>query len=68
MQTHLPAVVLLGFCLAGGSPPERETQRKWLVGQTPPELTAQKEHWLGRTPGTTLAELKGNVVWLQFNF
>lgn len=45
----------------------RDVQRAPLVGKVPPELQAAADHWLG-SPPTTLAALKGKVVWLQFNF
>jgi hypothetical protein len=47
---------------------EKENLRKSLNGQTPPELVSAREHWLGKSTPTTLEQLKGNVVWLQFNF
>ncbi len=69
MVTPLPIVILLHLVsISTALPQDRQAQRKWLMGQTPPELTFQKEHWLGKTPGTTLADLKGKAVWLQFNF
>jgi hypothetical protein len=46
---------------------EREAPRKSLLGKAPPEIVGAEEHWF-RGPATTLAGLKGNVVWLQFNF
>lgn len=41
--------------------------RKPLIGKAPPELIFEKEHWLAG-PGESLQQLKGKVVWLQFNF
>ena len=38
------------------------------LGKPPPEITSQPDHWLGWHETVTLAELRGNVVWLQFNF
>lgn len=38
------------------------------VGKEPPELTSRKDHWLGWQVLVTLNDLKGRVVWLQFNF
>ena len=46
---------------------DRDVQRKSLLGKAPPELVGAKENWF-RGPVPTLAGLKGNVVWLQFNF
>ncbi len=45
----------------------RDVPRTPRVGEVPPELQATKEDWLTGPP-TTLAALKGKVVWLQFNF
>jgi hypothetical protein len=42
--------------------------RKSLIGKAPPELVAEPNHWLGKAAPVTLAQLKGQVVWLQFNF
>ena len=41
--------------------------RKPLVGSKPPELTANKDEWMAG-PAVSLEKLKGQVVWLQFNF
>jgi hypothetical protein len=38
------------------------------VGKEPPELVSRTEHWLGWHEKVTLSDLKGRVVWLQFNF
>lgn len=48
-------------------PPTRDVARAPLVGKVPPELRAADADWLAGPP-TTLAALKGKVVWLQFNF
>jgi hypothetical protein len=47
--------------------PARHVARAPLVGRVPPELVADKGDWLGGPPAT-LAGLRGNVVWRQFNF
>ena len=47
---------------------DKEILRKSLIGQVPPELVSAREHWLGKSTPTSLEQLKGNVVWLQFNF
>ena len=47
---------------------DKEILRRSLLGQQPPELVSAREHWLGKSTPTTLEKLKGNVVWLQFNF
>jgi hypothetical protein len=38
------------------------------LGKQPPELVSRQEHWLGWHEQVTLEKLKGQVVWLQFNF
>lgn len=38
------------------------------VGKRPPELVSRRTHWLGHQGPTALDQLKGKVVWLQFNF
>jgi len=38
------------------------------LGKAPPELTSQPDHWLGWHEKVTLADLRGKVIWLQFNF
>ena len=42
---------------------DRDVQRESLLGKVPPEIVGAKENWF-RGPATTLAGLKGNVVWL----
>ena len=38
------------------------------VGKEPPELVSQRNHWLGWKEQVVLNDLKGRLVWLQFNF
>jgi hypothetical protein len=38
------------------------------IGKEPPEIVSRKEHWLGGREQITLNDLKGRMVWLQFNF
>ena len=38
------------------------------VGKEPPELVSKRDHWLGCQEQVVLCDLKGKVVWLQFNF
>lgn len=47
---------------------ESEILRKNLLGQVPPEIVGERNQWMGKSPPVTLAEFKGKVVWLQFNF
>ena len=67
-RTATIVLLLTAVCIAGVSADDREILRKSLLGKAPPELVFQKEHWLGKSPATSFAELKGQVVWLQFNF
>lgn len=53
---------------AGLAAAEREVLRKNFLGEQPPEIVAATSEWLGDVPPTTLEQLRGNVVWLQFNF
>lgn len=41
---------------------------KAFLGSVPPELLSNREHWSNSDQLITLAGLKGNLVWLQFNF
>lgn len=34
----------------------------------PPELVSSPAHWMGGKGAVTLEKLRGQVVWLQFNF
>ena len=62
-------VTIVALTLSMSSAQDRATPlRKSLVGKAPPELVAEPNHWLGKAPPVTLAQLKGQVVWLQFNF
>jgi thiol-disulfide isomerase/thioredoxin len=38
------------------------------IGKEPPELVSRKDQWLGWQETVILKDLKGKVVWLQFNF
>ena len=67
----LKAALVLVFVAVGVvavAAQEREVLRKPLIGKAPMELVGEKTHWLGKSPPRTLAELKGQVIWLQFNF
>ena len=67
MLLRFLVISLLG-CAAIASAEDSQILRKNLIGKTPPELKADKAHWLGNSAPVTLADLKGRVVWLQFNF
>lgn len=62
------ALVFAAACVAVAAAQEREVLRKNLIGKTPQELVGEKNDWLGKSPPRVLAELKGQVLWLQFNF
>ena len=47
---------------------EREVLRRSFLGKPSPELVFQDKDWMGKYPPACLADLKGKVVWLQFNF
>jgi len=38
------------------------------MGKSPPEITAHRHDWLGWDKHVSLEDLRGKVVWLQFNF
>ena len=46
----------------------RADEKGTLVGNRAPEIVAEVEHWLGKFRPVTMAQLKGKVVWLHFNF
>jgi len=48
--------------------PSKALLRKSFLGQKPPEIISEPAHWLGEPPFTKLEQLRGHVVWLQFNF
>ena len=64
--TAVCALLLVGS--VGGTTVAQLHNHNSYLGQRPPELVAQREHWLGWSEPVTLEELKGQVVWLQFNF
>ena len=61
------ASLLMLFVLPGRSVGQRYGHNSY-VGRRPPELVSQQAHWLAHHGPTELDQLKGNVVWLQFNF
>ncbi len=62
------ALIFAAVCVAVAAAQEREVRRKNLIGKAPRELVGEKTDWLGKSPPRVLAELKGQVLWLQFNF
>lgn len=66
-RTSLAMLLAAGVsCCASAE--DREVLRRSFLGRPSPELVFQEEDWLGESRSTSLAELKGKVVWLQFNF
>jgi hypothetical protein len=37
-------------------------------GKAAPELKSEKSHWVNKNEVIKLGDLKGKLVWLQFNF
>ena len=71
----LAAVAFCGlsrFVLAADSEsddvPSKALLRKSFLGEKPPEIVSGKGQWLSEPPFTKLEQLRGHVVWLQFNF
>lgn len=62
------ALVFAAACVVVAAAQEREVLRKNLIGKAPQELVSETTDWLGKSPPRVLAELKGQVLWLQFNF
>ena len=70
MNRYWPALryVVVAACMVCGSAYAQKHDRNSYLGQSPPELVSEKDHWIGTPAPLTLAELKGKVVWLHFNF
>ena len=64
--------VLLSGCVGDGQRGARAEFRRgdsgFFKGQMPPELVSSPRHWVNTSGGVTLDDLRGKVVWLQFNF
>ena len=62
--------VVLGVGLAAialhgsGRPDEQDL----LLSRSAPEIVGGEGHWLGKSIPTALAQLRGKVIWLHFNF
>ncbi|MBB75334.1 MAG: hypothetical protein CMJ75_12565 [Planctomycetaceae bacterium] len=62
---------VLPFLLTDALATKPEQRRPYYysqLGERPPELLSRDSHWLNATRKMTLTQLKGQVVWLQFNF
>jgi hypothetical protein len=57
----------LSVSLAENASAQKLNHRSFL-GCPPPELISQREDWLGWQSQIRLKDLRGKVVWLQFNF
>jgi hypothetical protein len=60
-------LAVLAAAAVGAAQPAPGRFQKALVGKPAPELVGHADHWLAGPP-STLAGLKGKVVWVQFNF
>ena len=61
----------LAFLLTDGLAAEPAQRRPYYysqLGKRPPELRSSDAHWINAARKVTLSQLKGQVVWLQFNF
>jgi hypothetical protein len=56
---------ICGFASTGSA---QQLNHNSYLNKCPPEIRSQQQHWLGWDKKVTLADLKGKVVWLQFNF
>lgn len=59
---------LLTLCALTGSSAAQRLNHRSFLNERPPELKSAEEHWLGWPRKLTLENLRGKVVWLQFNF
>ena len=62
------SLVALAACVVTGPVQGQKHDRNSYLGKNPPEIVSEKEHWIGTANRLTLAQLKGKVVWLHFNF
>src|SRR5436190_381137 len=62
MTSWIGAALLAGLLLQ--DPPGANSY----LGKAPPELVSQPDQWFNAPEATTLAKLKGKVVWLEFGF
>ena len=60
-------VAVVAICFFSSLAGAQKHDRNSYLGETPPDIVAEKEHWAGTAP-PSLAQLKGKVVWLHFNF
>ena len=60
-------VAAVAVCLFSSLAHAEKHDRNSYLGETPPDIVSEKEYWAGTAP-PSLAQLKGKVVWLHFNF
>lgn len=65
-KPHFLLVSLLTCTLAASS--AAGSRCRSYIGETPPELMSDAEDWIGAGVPLSLADLRGKVVWLQFNY
>jgi hypothetical protein len=58
----------LWVCVLSSTCDAQKLNHNSYLNRSPPEIRSQQQHWLGCNNKAMLADLKGNVVWLQFNF
>ncbi len=61
------SIAVLALCSLINQANAQKHDRNAYLGQTPPEIVSKAEHWAGKPP-PKLADLRGQVVWLHFNY
>lgn len=62
----LTAIALGGLCLPTSG--KDAIGHNSYQGKAAPELKSEKSHWVNKNKLIKLGDLKGKLVWLQFNF
>lgn len=68
MKVHFAIAVLLAVLTSNVLGGDKNCRCRCFHGKAPPELAAKSGHWMNGHGPATLTDLKGKVVWLQFNF
>ena len=70
MRRSVLTIALLSVAIGLMSGPAcgQKNGRNSYLGKTPPELVSDQTHWLVHSKKLSLAKLKGELVWLQFNY
>ena len=66
LSIGLAAMTLGGLCLPTSG--QDAIGHNSYQGKAAPELKSEKSHWVNQDKAITLGDLKGKLVWLQFNF